>query len=318
MGLKERLKILGKKVVSVGAAATIGFSATATNPKTDEKMYATQPTEQVKKDLVPSRSVEDLERAVQERVWINGEPNSKRMEKLRQIRETKGEKAALDYLDQEEEMIKKGGYEAIEFREKKEDGSYAFWRLRSKDKPTSEVWHPNGVLASRFWQNTGKAIGYYPDGSKRFEQNSFDDPRSEYYPNGQLKMSPHRTGDDAYDFFDENGRKILHRDAIKDDKVLNIDLFDEKGQNVVASYTLDNYFFDHSNLSEWGKLTKVSVLNDKGKMESYNFKEPQLLNAEKEDNHFALDLEFLQQLVKEDQQSQQLNKALLEQKLQDR
>ena len=60
------------------------------------------------------------------------------------------------------------------------------------------------------------------------------------------------------------------------------------------------------------------MLNDKGKMESYNFKEPQLLNAEKEDNHFALDLEFLQQLVKEDQQSQQLNKALLEQKLQDR
>ena len=310
MGLKERLKILGKNVVSVGAAATMGFSTTAANPKTDEKMYETQQTEQVKKDLAPSRSVEELERAVQEREWINGEPHSKRMERFRKIRKEKGIKAAWDCMDQE-------GMKDIEFREKREDGSYAFWRLRSKDKPTSEVWHPNGVLASRFWWPTGKAIGYYPDGSKSFEQNSFDDPRSEYYPNGQLKMSPHRTREDAYDIFEENGRKVLHRDAIKDDKVLNIDLFDEKGQNVVASYTLDNYFFSPYNKSEGGTLTKVSVLNDKGKMETYNFKKPQVFISEW-DSHFEFDLEVLKQFVKEDQQSQQLNKALLEQKLQDR
>ena len=97
MNLKKTLGILGKRLASAGAAVSIGISATAGSPLPDREGHEIR---QVKKEQAPRRSVEDLENAVRDRVWINGKPQSERIHEIRKIRETEGSKAAFDYLEQ--------------------------------------------------------------------------------------------------------------------------------------------------------------------------------------------------------------------------
>lgn len=288
MSLKDTLK----KITRIGAATMVMGTATPmTQPQSSES--------------VPYRDVAELETAVNQGNVINGQPASDRTAAFQKMKEQKGLLKTLD-------AISNSSVQTYEIREKDAEGNYHFhtFDLEGKGREVSEVWYPNGKLKSKTSAD-GKAVGYYPNGAKQFEQENINSPRSEYYPNGQLITTPHSRPEESFDYFDQKGMLIAHYHRVKtagEKKSRQIDIYDEYN-NKNGGYRLENYGPTLSTPSQYSGIITEITLPQINNGRPYKLKKPQQMTF---DSVLAtIDTDGLKEIYQEDIKSGRVNASVI-------
>lgn len=109
--------------------------------------------------------------------------------------------------------------DAVEVTNKTKDGGYVVWNSKTH---TTEFYYSDGKMQSSYDGKTGKFVGFYPDGTKSGECDSFDAPFKQYYQNGQLKATPvpQPMNLHSYQVFSEDGKVIASHESQSAAKVV--------------------------------------------------------------------------------------------------
>jgi len=252
---------------------------------------------------VEGSTVEQLERRVERGTIINGETLAERSARWKAFKAKNGTKATLEAIEQEK-------IEKIEIPHKDEQG-YTFEVYEPGKKRSLVSYYPNGVLRFKTGENAEEAEGYYPDGSKKFVRTA-DGVETKYHPGGEkgkekIEETPHELYG-AYDVLDEEGRRLEHHYDVAQSSphhdgeggthimrdVKKVDLYDPQTQQVVGTYTLDNW-----DVSE-GRVASIGFVDDTGVMKTMKFPQTPKNSGS---NHYAdsLSLDQIKEIYHEEQ-----------------
>ncbi|MBR6412584.1 MAG: hypothetical protein IKS41_05445 [Alphaproteobacteria bacterium] len=291
MSFNSRLKKVANWVAVV--SSTVALHTEPLSSQTNHTQEGTKPTPTVL-----------LDQRVERGIIINGETQAERSARWKSFKAENGVQTTLNAMQQEK--IKK-----IEIPHKDENG-YVFVTYEPEKGRTVESYYPNGVLQAKSGNNGQAYEGYYPDGSRKFVRTE-DGVETTYHPGGikgkeKIKETPHKTLE-AYDVLDEEGRRTEHHYNVMPSQPRNsgdgmvytsrdvkkVDLYNPITQDVIGTYTLDNWGVDE------GRVAHIGFLDENGVMKTMDFPETKKNSAK---NYYAdsLSLDQIKEIFHEEQQ----------------